>query len=240
MRRQCWALLTTIALISACGGNTGPIDKPELPILTAPPEPGVTYVAIIGDSFTSGSSSDGKGPNGWPSIVTSMLQNQGIKIKPAVGAKSGSGYVRHSTQGSVPFVNQVGQVVGTKSSLVIIFGSPYDQTVLPRLAEQFTSSVKHTLEEAKRAAPAAKLLIIGPAWVQPNPSPGILQVRDIVKAEAEAAGAAFVDPLAEDWFAGHPELVGANGDSPDDEGHLLMAEKIAPIVVQQLQAAPKP
>lgn len=240
MWRRGWVLLAIIALISACSGNTGPVDKPDLPVLTAPPEPGVTYVAIIGDSFTSGSSSGGEGPNGWPAIVTSMLQNQGVKIKPAVGAKSGSGYVRHSTQGSVPFVNQVGQVVGTKDSLVILFGSPYDQTVLPRLSEQFAASVQHTLAEVKKAAPNAKLLVIGPAWVQPNTSPEISQVRDIVKAQAEAIAATFVDPLAEEWFAGHPEMVGANGDSPDNSGHLLMAEKIAPLVLQQLRTTKKP
>jgi lysophospholipase L1-like esterase len=238
MRHLVGVLLVATTMISACGGNSSPPAKPEIPVLTAPPEPGVTYVAVIGDSFTGGSSSGGEGPNGWPSIVTTMLANQGSKVKLVVGAKSGSGYVRHSTRGSVPFVNQIGQVVAAKDSLVVLFGSPYDQTSIPDRSDKLSATIMHTLAEVKKAAPKAKLLIIGPAWVQPNPPIGILQVRDLVKEQAESAGALFVDPLAEDWFAGHPEMVGQNGDSPNDAGHVLMAARIAPLIAQQLMAAP--
>jgi len=47
-------------------------------------------------------------------------------------------------------------------------------------------------------------------------------------------GAAFVDPIAEGWFVGRPDLIGADGVHPTDAGHLYMAERIAPQIYRQL------
>lgn len=89
-------------------------------------------------------------------------------------------------------------------------------------------------------APTAKLLVIGPPWVKPIPPAGILQARDILKSQAEAAGATFVDPIAEGWFVDQPELIGSDGVHPSDAGHVYMANKIAPLIAQQLEAKPAP
>jgi hypothetical protein len=62
----------------------------------------------------------------------------------------------------------------------------------------------------------------------------MLVARDIVKAQAEAIGATFVDPIAERWFVARPDLIGADGDHPNDAGHVYLAEKIGPLIAQQL------
>jgi hypothetical protein len=240
MRRWVSILAAMAVLPSGCASPPVPRERPEPPTLTQALKTNLAYVAIIGDSFTNGSSSGGRGPNGWPEIVTALLKDKGTNIKTAVAASSGSGYVKHGTKGSVPFVNQISRVVGSQDALVIVFGSPYDQSVLPDSADRLMNTVEHTLFEVKKAAPKAKVLVIGPAWVLPNPSLGILQVRDIVRAQAEAQSLTFVDPLGDNWFGGHSEMVGANGDSPDDAGHLLMAQKIAPIISEQLARQPAP
>lgn len=240
MRRWVTVIAVVAVLASGCASPTVSREPPELPALTQAPRTNFAYVAVIGDSFTNGSSSGGRGPNGWPEIVTAILKGKGINIKTAVAASSGSGYVKHGTTGSVPFVNQIARVVGSQDALVVVFGSPYDQSILPGSADRLMNTVENTLSEVKKAAPKAKVLVIGPAWVLPNPSPGIMQVRDIVRTQAEAQSLTFVDPLADNWFDGNSEMVGTNGDSPNDAGHLLMAQKIAPIISEQLARQPAP
>jgi lysophospholipase L1-like esterase len=237
VRRLAAMLVAIVMLVVGCGGSSPTQAPAELPNLKPTPQPGVSYVAIVGDSYTSGSASGGEGPNGWPSLVTALLQRQGVQINPLVGAERGSGYTAHAMKDSVPFINQVRQVAGPNDRLVILFGSAKDRYSPP---DQLTASVQRTLAVAKATAPRAKLLVIGPASsvAISDQMPALLQVRDIVKAQADIAGATFVDPLAEGWFADHPETVGVNGDYPNDAGHALLAKKIAPLIARQLSPAP--
>lgn len=235
------ALLATIALISGCGGDQVLTAPPEHATLKATPDPTVAYIAIIGDTYTSGSSFGGQWPNSWPARATALLQEQGIKIVPIVGAKDGSGYFHHSEEGGVRFVDQVREVVGTQDQLVILFGSLNDRATLPDELNALGIYVQRTLAGVKKKAPKAKLLVIGPAWgLSPNPPPGVLEARDAIRAQAEGFGAIFVDPIAEAWFADHPEMLSSHGGRVNDAGHQYMAEKIAPLIAQQLQAQPAP
>ncbi|MDT4998170.1 MAG: hypothetical protein QOK12_275, partial [Mycobacterium sp.] len=47
-------------------------------------------------------------------------------------------------------------------------------------------------------------------------------------------GATWIDPIAERWFVGRPDLIGADGVHPTDAGHAYMAGKIAPLIAAQL------
>jgi lysophospholipase L1-like esterase len=53
---------------------------------------------------------------------------------------------------------------------------------------------------------------------------------------AGTIGATFVDPIAEHWFVGRPDLIGADGVHPNDAGHQYMADRIAPLIRTQLSA----
>jgi hypothetical protein len=80
----------------------------------------------------------------------------------------------------------------------------------------------------KETAPNATILVIGPAWTawaNDDPSPAILLVRDTLKAQAEATGAVFVDPVADQWFVNRPDLIGSDGVNPTDEGHAFSADQ---------------
>lgn len=238
MRRRTWALIAAVLLTAGCASQPAkPSSAPEYPTLTAAPDPSVAHVAIIGELYTSGSPSEGLGRRGWPTLVERMLHEDGIKISLKVGAKTGSGYAGHSTPGSAPFVDQVRRVVGANNRLVVLFGSLNDQVNPP---EQLAPLVQRTLAEAKTRAPDARLLVIGPAWVQPDPPPGMLIARDVIRAQAQAIGATFVDPLTEAWFANHPEMIGTDGNRPNDAGHVYMAEKIMPLIAQELRAPAAP
>ncbi|QNJ93805.1 SGNH/GDSL hydrolase family protein [Mycolicibacterium fluoranthenivorans] len=225
-------LVMLVMTVAGCDSRPKtPTPEPERPILTASPRPGAAYVAVIGDLYTIGSPSAGEGSKGWPSVAKRALRQEGVNIELNIGARRGSGYAWHNTPMSVVFIDQVRQTAGMNTKLVILFGSESDQGNPPG---QLTPIVQSTLAEARKKAPDAKLLVIGPAWAQPNPPPGVLQARDVVRTEAESFGAMFVDPLAEDWFVGKPELLAPGGDRPNDAGHQFMAERIAPLIAQLL------
>jgi lysophospholipase L1-like esterase len=49
-----------------------------------------------------------------------------------------------------------------------------------------------------------------------------------------ASGARFVDPLAERWFVGRPDLIAVDGVHPTDTGHRYLAERIAGLIAAEL------
>ena len=89
------------------------------------------------------------------------------------------------------------------------------------------------------AAPKAHLLVIGPAWPRPDVPPDVWRVRDIVRGEATAIGATFVDPLEQHWLWDDPALIGPDGIHPDRAGQRYLAEKIRPLFEAELPA-PRP
>ena len=230
------ALLVLVAL-AGCRAAPPPYESTYCPNqgtvlakFTPPPSPAI-QVAIIGDSYTRGSEMGGKGAQGWPTLAMAELSRRGVNIEPAVGADFGSGYVKRGAKGTV-FADQIPMVVKRDDRLVVLFGSLNDGSV-PR--PELSEPVQRTLAETRVAAPQARLLVIGPPWVGADPPSKVLGVRDVVKCQAEAFGATFVDPIAEGWFVDHPELIGSDGVHPTDAGHQYLADKIAPLIAQQLQ-----
>ncbi|KAA0098799.1 SGNH/GDSL hydrolase family protein [Mycolicibacterium sp. P1-18] len=237
MRKLFAILVLSVVVISGCGSpsEVGPAATVERPTFTRSTEK--VFVAVVGDTYSCGlNPSGGTDPKGWPSLATDLLKGRAVDIDTIVGAKGGSGYSPHGTPGSVPFIDQIRQVAGSNDQVVVIFGSANDQTIPPAT---LMSMVQRAFKEVKKLAPHAALLVIGPAWVQPAPGPPIFTARDVIREQALAVGATFVDPLADEWFAGHPEMIGPNGDRPSDLGHVFMADKIAPLIAAELDR-PRP
>jgi lysophospholipase L1-like esterase len=244
VHRLAWVLLASVVLIAGCGSNPiRPASTPESVTLTPPPRLGVDYVAIIGDSDTSGSAAGGEGFGGWPALVTAQLKNQGITIETRVNADERSGYVDSKGAKGRSFADEAVGAVGTNDRLVVLFGARNDAfaVVPPSSAFRLVTAVVRTLTTVKEKAPNAKVLVVGPAWTawaDVEPTPAVLLVRDTLQAQAEAAGAVFVDPIAEEWFVDRPDLIGSDGVDPTDEGHVYMADKIAPVMAQLLRPVP--
>jgi lysophospholipase L1-like esterase len=223
MRGKLAASLAGFALLAACS-NAVPGTYPA----------GREYqVAVVGDSYTSGSDEGGEGPNGWPALVRKTLDEHNLHLSIRVGAEGGSSYVEKGTGGGV-FGDQVSGVVGIASDLVVFFGGRNDGPAPP---DVLAAAVHDDFAKAKSYAPHAKLLVIGPLWPAPGPPVEILRVRDIVRDQALAVGAVFVDPLAEHWFADAPQLIGADGIHPTNEGHKYLAQRIAPVIASTLTHA---
>lgn len=190
----------------------------------------VNRVAVIGDSYTTGSDQGGNGPQGWAPQVWQALSGHGIPVTPTVAAEGGAGYCTRGNRGSV-FEDLTVRAVKPNDTLVVFFGSRNDMKVEPT---RLSIAMYGTLNLARQIARSAKMLVIGPPWPTADPPPEILRIRDILSYQAQLAGATFVDPIAARWFVGRPELIGADGVHPTDAGHTYMADKIAPLIGTQL------
>jgi lysophospholipase L1-like esterase len=188
------------------------------------------HIAVIGDSYTSGSEVGGNGARSWPTLAWKLLAQRGLDVEADVAAEGGAGYGHPGDRGRV-FEDLTAQAVQRSDALVVFFGSRNDQPVDP---QKFPSLAASAFKLARFTAPDAKFLIIGPAWPTATPPPEVLKIRDSLRAVASAGPAQFVDPIAEGWFVDRPELIGADGVHPTDAGHRYMAERIAPLIYSQL------
>jgi lysophospholipase L1-like esterase len=187
-------------------------------------------IAVIGDSYTTGTDEGGEGPQSWTSRAWLLLASQGARIDADVAAEGGAGYGIRGNHGSL-FEDLTARAVDRDDVLVVFFGSRNDQ---PVDMAQYPVLVGQTFQAARRVAPKAKFLVIGPPWPTADPPPEVFALRDTLRDQARTVGAVFIDPLAEGWFVGRPELIGPDGVHPTDAGHVYMAEKIAPLIRSQL------
>lgn len=190
----------------------------------------VNQVAVIGDSYTTGGAQGGLGAKGWTARTWQLLAREGVPVTPDVAAEGGAGYGTRGDHGSV-FEDLTADVVKPSDALVVYFGSRNDQGVDPT---QLSILAYGTFQLARRSAPSARFLVIGPPWPTADPPDAVLRIRDALKYQAGVAGATFIDPIAAGWFVGRPDLIGKDGVHPTDAGHAYMAQKIAPLIDAQL------
>lgn len=193
-------------------------DAPSIPI------------AIVGDSYTTGSNEGGNGARNWTTLAWRQLARQGTQVDADVAAEGRAGYVVRGYQNSV-FGDLAPRAVHPDDTLVVFYGSRNDQGVDPLT---LASMARGAFDFARGTAPSARLLVIGPPWPTADVPPAVLQIRDVLRLTAGVAGATFVDPIAEGWFVGRPELIGGDGVHPTDAGHAYMADKIAPLIGAEL------
>ena len=190
----------------------------------------IDHVAVIGDSYTTGTDEGGWGPNTWTNRAWLTLARQGVQVAPEVASEGRAGYVVRGDHGSI-FADLTNRAVHPDDALVVFFGSRNDQGVdLGLLADRAFAD----FDSGRRVAPSARLLVIGPPWPTADVPDPVLQIRDVLNAAARGAGAAFVDPIAEHWFFDRPDLIGPDGVHPNDAGHAYLADKIAPLIRTQL------
>ena len=188
-------------------------------------------MSIIGDSYTGGSPYGGRDSRGWPALAAKQLSEDRLYIDAGVGYEGGAGYVHPGNRQGGVFGDQIPKVVRAGDQLVVFFGSRNDKNVPNDLLGE---AIGQAFSEVRAAAPSASLLVVGAPWLTAEPPREILRNRDILRAEALAAHAHFVDPIDEGWFVDEPELIGPDGVHPTDDGHAYMARKMAPLIAEQL------
>lgn len=173
-------------------------------------------VAVIGDSYSRGTVLGGLGSANWTAVLATARQWRLDDV--AVGA---TGYVA-SLPPSGPYASaQLDQALADDPALVIVQGSINDGFFDPA----FVGAAASTLyAEIHRRDPDARLVVVGPFVVGQPAGPSAL--RDAVARAARDAGAMFLDPLAEQWFAGTAGTLSADGVHPTDAGHAVFAGRV--------------
>ena len=219
-------VLSLAVVVGVLGMGQKPVRHTEIRAMDYAP----SRVAIISDSYTTGTDLGGLGPKNWTARAEQALARQGAPVNADVEAEGGAGYGTRGDHGSV-FEDLTARAVTPADRLIVFFGSRNDENVDPA---RLSVLVYGTLQLAKSTAPKAKFLVIGPAWPTADPPEEVLRIRDALGYQAGLVGATFVDPIAGGWFVGRPDLIGADGVHPTDAGHAYMAEKIAPLIGAQL------
>jgi len=216
------ATVAIAVLLGGVGEHLTPVRHNETLDLAV----SVKHIAVIGDSYTTGGDLGGLGAKAWTARACQLLTHQGTPVAPDVAAEGGAGYGTRGSHGSV-FEDLTADAVKPDDVLVVFFGSRNDQGVDPT---QLSILAWGTYQLARRTAPKARFLVIGPPWPTADPPDPVLRIRDALKYQAGVAGATFVDPIAAGWFVGRPDLIGKDGVHPTDAGHAYMADKIAPLI----------
>jgi lysophospholipase L1-like esterase len=190
----------------------------------------LNHVAVIGDSYTTGTDEGGLGPHAWTARAWQTLSACGVRVAAGVAAEGKAGYAVPGDHGSL-FEDLTARAVKPDDVLVVFFGSRNDQGVDPGL---LTERAREAFDLARRFAPSARFLVIGPPWPTADVPGSMLLIRDVLNTVARAAGAAFVDPIGDRWFVDRPDLIGLDGVHPNDAGHEYLADKIAPLIRMQL------
>jgi lysophospholipase L1-like esterase len=187
-------------------------------------------IAIVSDSYTTGTDEGGLGPKNWTAVAWQSLAAQGMPLTFDVQAEGRAGYHIKGNRGHI-FDQLTAAAVRRDDALVVFFGSRNDKDEDPTALNY---NVRATLLRARLTAPLARVLVIGPAWPTADPPSTVLRIRDILAYQAKNVGASFVDPIAQRWFVGRPDLIGKDGVHPTDAGHVYLADKIAPLIGSQM------
>jgi lysophospholipase L1-like esterase len=220
------AMVALALLVGTCGARPIQVGDKEIVVLNS----SVNRVAVIGDSYTTGTGLGGLGSKGWTAHAWRELAEQRTSITADVGAEGGAGYGTRGERGSL-FEDLTARTVKPDDALVVFFGSRNDQGVDPT---QLSILAYGTFQLARRITPGATFLVIGPPWPTADPPAAVVRIRDALRYQAGLAGAVFVDPISERWFVGRPDLIGTDGVHPTDAGHDYLAKMIAPLIAEQL------
>ena len=188
-------------------------------------------LAFYGDWFVSGTTRGGSGAAGWPAIVSRRIGADGTVPHAATDA----GYVRPSSTTADTFDTLAQKAPEPNADVTIVFGGRNDYRATP---PEIAAAARRTFATIRAAAPQTRLLVIGPAWTNPEVPAALPPIRDAVQQAATASGATFVDPLADRWLFDNPELLSADGISLTDAGHVYLADHIEPVVDQLLSEVP--
>jgi lysophospholipase L1-like esterase len=188
------------------------------------PHPAVgpgSRVVVVGDSYSSGTVQGGLGGSNWTAL---LADRRGWALTDT--AIPGTGYLRARPYAGSFVAAQLDGALALRPELVVVQGSLNDGDLPPALVGAAAATL---YADVHARAPGARLVVIGPAWPGDVPPAGLVAVRDAVGEAARAAGAVWIDPMTEGWFAGRQgaALIGADALHPTDAGHRLMADRTA-------------
>jgi acyl-CoA thioesterase I len=182
-------------------------------------------VVVLGDSYAGGSSMDSGPAYRWPAL---LAERDDFNVR--VLAVGGSGFtVDGPGKPNTSIPDQATNVARDGvPDVVVIMAARND--IHQSGVSKVGPAVTETLTTIHRLAPTAHVLVIGPVWAG-EVTPSLYRVFATLEWRAtKTSGGAYIDGATQPgpWFAGHPEMIGADHIHPNNAGHALMANRINP------------
>lgn len=201
-------------------GPGGP--RSAQPTRPAPQDPAVVSgpVLIIGASYTAGLGAS-RPSAGYAALIGARL-HQPVTVAGA----SGTGFINPGRHHRGTYGQRIAALpVGLRFSLVLVQAGRNDAGYP---AARITSAALATFRLIHQRFPSADVVVIGPIpGVMPVGSV-LLRDRNAVRAASMAAGAGFIDPIAEQWIT--PRNVRAMDGPvpahPGDAGYAYIAARV--------------
>jgi lysophospholipase L1-like esterase len=183
-------------------------------------------VAVIGDAYMSGT--DPKNPD--LGMADELAGDLGMNLSNF--SAGGTGYLREGPPGHHNYRIQARKAVKTDADLVVVYGGSQDWINIVVEENRTRADLKRAVRQVfdtLKAGPTKDIVVVGPIWPAFPIDPGAYKVRDVIKAEAEAADLPFIDPIEEQWLtpANDQEYLGVDGLRPSEAGKVYFSAKIA-------------
>ena len=194
-------------------GSRTTIQPSPKPLASA--RTGPKIVAFLGDSYAFGHGASGPSKR-WTHLV-SLKQGW-------VEENLSQEDTNYSTAGAHNFTSyraRLGAVVATGAQIVVVSGGRNDVSVG---AAQFRGDVRAIFAGIRAGLPKARLIVVSPTWGNDPVPERVTVLISIVKAEAQRAGAIYLD-IGEPLF-GHSSMMDVDGWHPNDAGHAAIAAAV--------------
>ena len=211
------AVVLAVAAVLLTTGASGDAASPTAPVHVVAGRP---LVAFLGDSWTAGVGATGR--RGYAVRAAEQLgwgyANFGV---------GGSGYSVPGPHGS-RFAERVPQLAALHPDVVVVQGSLNERRSTEAALRPAAVSTLTRLRSA--LDPGTPVLVIGASYNPGTPDGTIEEINAAVSDAAAGAGLPFVDPAAAGWTDPHDAGLWSDTIHPDDRGHQVIADRLAPLL----------
>jgi acyl-CoA thioesterase I len=198
------------ALPMATQTTTQPSPTPSASATAGP-----QIVAFLGDSYAAGTGASTQSKR-WADLVS--LKQGWVEKNLSDNTTS---YSTAGEPGGTSYSSRLTAVVATGAQIVVVSGGRNDVGVA---AGQFRGDVRATFAGIQAGLPRARIIVVSPTWGNDPAPQRLTDLISIVKAEAERAGATYLD-IGEPLF-GQSSMMDVDGWHPNDAGHAAIAAAV--------------
>jgi lysophospholipase L1-like esterase len=207
------AVLAAPPVLRHAFGHPAPVDEGHSPPI----------VVVLGDSFVEGSPMNRR--QTWPDIA-GLHHGWTVYLE----GLSGTGYVATGFSGT-PFPVRAARLVHDYSPDVVVVAGGLED-VLAGVPEQRTlAAADTTLRTLRDGLPrGTRIVVLSPFARGGRPTAAVTHLADALRPVAEADGATYID-VTTYLEVPRPGLVGPDHTHPTDDGHRMLALKIADALI---------
>ncbi len=207
------AVALVLVLFAGCATGAGSTPR----ITPLPPQ---ARVLIFGDSYTQGVGAEPQN-RGYAYLMGAAL---GWSV--TVDGVGGTGYLAPAPTNRGPYLKRLPGAPGGPFDLIVLQGSTNDERQ-PLAA--LRPAVEQTVAAFRDRYPGTRIIMLGPIAVKGVVSEPKAAVNETLKAYAKAHEVAYIDAIAESWFATSETATMANPTNghPSNAGYQRIQDRLA-------------